>query len=217
MQASDIMSARVFTISPGHSVWHAAQIMLGQGVSGLPVLDDQQALVGILTESDLLGRSELGVSIGDGDLQQRARAYVQSHSWKVAALMSTPVITVEGDASLSRVAGLLRHHRIKRLPVLHGRELIGIVSRKDLLRAIADGGPEGQVTGDDAVHRALRARLEEASGVLSQLPEIHVNHGVVRVSGNIQSQEEADVIRMIVDGVVGPVFLDELIVKKGHE
>ncbi len=217
MRVADVMSTKIVSISPGHSVWHAAQIMLSEGVSGLPVLDDEEVLAGILTEGDLLRRSELGAPLGDGDLQQRARAYVQSRSWTVGALMSTPVITIEADAPLSQVAALLGLHRIKRLPVLREGRLVGIVSRADLLKVVSAGGPDAQVVGDDAVRRALRARLDDASGVLSRLPEIHVEQGVVRVSGAMQSQEELDVIRMVVDSVVGPGFRDELTIEKERE
>ncbi|HEV7284055.1 MAG TPA: CBS domain-containing protein [Kaistia sp.] len=213
----DVMSIRPVTISPEHSVWHAAQIMLAEHVSGLPVLDDGGALVGLVTEGDLLRRSELGTPLGEGGAQQRARAYVQSRSWKVGALMSSPVLTIGEDAPLSQVAMLLGLHRIKRLPVLRSTQLVGIVSRADLLKVIAAGGPDAEIRGDEAVLRALRARLEEADGVLSRQPELHVEGGRVRVAGAMRSQSELEVVRMVVDSVVGSGFMDELTVEKGRE
>jgi CBS domain-containing protein len=214
MRVGDVMSTRLVTISPEHSVWHAAQIMLTEHVSGLPVLDDGQALVGLVTEGDLLRRSELGTPLGDGGAQERARAYVQSRSWKVGALMSSPVFTIEEAAPLSQVAMLLGVHRIKRLPVLRGAQLVGIVSRADLLKVISAGGSDAEIRGDDAVLRALRARLEEAGSVLSRQPELHVEGGQARVGGAMRSQAELEVVRMVVDSVVGPGFKDELTVEK---
>ncbi|WP_049764873.1 MULTISPECIES: CBS domain-containing protein [Chelativorans] len=211
------MSTQLVTISPEHSVWHAAQIMLTKHVSGLPVLDDGQVMVGLLTEGDLLRRSELGTPLGDEGAQERARAYVQSRSWKVGALMSSPVLTIGEDAPLSRVAMLLGVHRIKRLPVLRDTQLVGIVSRADLLKVISAGGPEAEIRGDEAVRRALNARLAEAGSVLSRQPELHVEAGRVRVAGAMRSAAELEVVRMVVDSVVGSGFMDELTIEKEHE
>lgn len=217
MRVRDVMSTQLVTISPEHSVWHAAQIMLTKHVSGLPVLDDGQVMVGLLTEGDLLRRSELGTPLGDEGAQERARAYVQSRSWKVGALMSSPVLTIGEDAPLSRVAMLLGVHRIKRLPVLRDTQLVGIVSRADLLKVISAGGREAEIRGDEAVRRALNARLAEAGSVLSRQPELHVEAGRVRVAGAMRSAAELEVVRMVVDSVVGSGFMDELTIEKEHE
>ncbi|HBT67506.1 MAG TPA: signal transduction protein [Agrobacterium sp.] len=203
MRVQDVMSTRLVTISPEHSVWHAAQIMLTEHVSGLPVLDDAQALIGMVTEGDLLRRSELGTPLGDGGVQERARAYVKSRSWKVGALMSAPVLSIDEDAPLSQVAMLLGLNRIKRLPVLRDARLVGIVSRADLLKVISAGGPDAEIRGDAAVSRALRRQ-----------PELHVAAGRVHVAGTMRSQEEIDVVRMVVDSVVGSGFKDDLTVEK---
>ncbi|MEQ1945289.1 CBS domain-containing protein [Mesorhizobium sp. VNQ89] len=216
MQVRDVMSTRLVTISPEHSVWHAARIMLTEHVSGLPVLDDAGNLVGLVTEGDLLRRSELGTPLGDGGPQERARAYVRSRSWKVGAVMSSPVLTIGEDAPLSQVAMLLGIHRIKRLAVLHGTQLVGIVSRADLLKVISAAGPDAEIRGDEAVRRALHARLAEAGSVLSRHPDLHVEGGQVRVAGTMRSQEEIDVVRMVVDSIVGSGFKDELTVEKEH-
>ncbi len=214
MRVRDVMSTRLVTISPEHSVWHAARIMLGEHVSGLPVLDDGQSVVGLVTEGDLLRRSELGTPLGEGGAEERARVYVRSRSWKVSAVMSSDVITIEEDAPLSQVAILLGVHRIKRLPVLRAGQLVGIVSRADLLKVVAAGGPDAEIRGDEAVRIALRARLEEAGGALTRQPEFHVDAGGVVVRGAMRSQAEVDVVRMVVDSVVGPGFKDELTVDR---
>ena len=130
--------------------------------------------------------------------------------------MSSPVLTIREDAPLSQVAMLLGVHRIKRLPVLRRTQLIGVISRADLLKVISVGGPDAEIRGDEAVLRALHARLEEAGSVLSGQPELHVEGGRVRVGGAMPSQAELEVVRMVVDSVVGSGFKDELTVEKAR-
>jgi CBS domain-containing protein len=100
---------KVATISPANSVKHAAQVMLENRVSGLPVIDDERNLVGILSEGDLLRRVELHTGrISPAELagisvKQRARAYVKSHSWNVGDVMSASVVTVDERTPISQV------------------------------------------------------------------------------------------------------------------
>src|SRR5690348_54758 len=124
MIVADVMSKALVTVMPGHSVKHAAQIMLDHHVSGLPVVDGDGRLVGILTEGDLLRRVEFGLT--DGRLHWRdinsadgvARDYVKSHSWRVSDVMSTPVATIGENASLTEAAVIFGTRGIKRLPVV---------------------------------------------------------------------------------------------------
>lgn len=219
MRVAEIMSTRPINVCPDHSVWHAAHVMLTERVSGLPVLDDDQSLVGIVTEGDLLRRTELGSSAmiaGVDAPQDPALFYLKSRSWRVGAVMSTKVITVEEDTPISTAAMLLGVHRIKRLPVLRDGRLVGIVSRANLLGIVSAGRPDSEVRGDEAVRRALAARLQEAGIVLTRQPEFHVEAGSVQVTGTMGSQSEIDVVRMIVESVAGPGFTDELRIEKEH-
>ena len=217
MQVKHLMTSKVATVSPDHSVWHVAHILLKKGVSGLPVVDNDGALVGIITEGDLLRRSELGTAgltlDGAGQPDDLARAYIKSRSWKVGDVMSSDVISVDESTTIQSAAALLGIHRIKRLPVLRRGRLAGILSRADLLKAVSRGGPDPEIRGEDAVLRALRARTEEAGSVLSRQPELAVEGGRVRVGGAMRSQAECDVVRMVVDSVVGSGFKDELTVE----
>src|SRR5262245_127421 len=138
MKVKDVMATTVVTVSPDNSVKHAAGIMLDKHVSGLPVVDDQGTLVGLISEGDLLRRSELGLRIiarseQSASEEERARAYVKSHGWKVADVMSCNLVTIDEEADLSHVATLMAENGVKRLPVIRNGRLVGIVSRADLL------------------------------------------------------------------------------------
>jgi len=214
MNAKDLMTQVPTTVSPEHSVWHTAQIMLSEHVSGVPVLSDDGVLAGIVTEGDLLRRTEIGTAGAFPDLSQDAdavaRAYVKSRSWKVGDVMTTNVITVDENTAVHEMAALLDRHGIKRLPVMRNERLVGIVSRADLLKVIATGKPDAEIRGDEAVRRAIVARLAEAASALSTQPVVAVEGGIVHVAGDIRSQDEHDAIRMIVESVSGLGFKDDL-------
>lgn len=209
MRVRDIMTSKVLAVGPGHSVRHAAQIMLDHGVGGLPVIDDEQHLVGILTAGDLLRRSEFGMEIvraaetGSASAEQRARAFVKSHSWKVEHVMTSEVDTVDEDTPVGRIAALMDQHRVKRLPVMRGNKLVGIVSRTDLLRAFMAAGPDATAPGDDAIRRSIVARLGENTGLEEADVSVTVNHGMVYLSGTVGSESEREAARVVAEGVRG--------------
>ncbi len=141
MQAKDIMTTRVATIGPDATVRDAARLMVERGVSGLPVIDEDR-VIGILSEGDLVRRTELGtetsgawwlVALADG----AARDYRKTHAIAVRDVMSRPVFGVRASAPVREIAKLMEERRIKRVPVLEGGRLLGIVTRADLVRALA--------------------------------------------------------------------------------
>ena len=170
MKVKDVMTTKVVTVSPDNSVKRAAGIMLDKHISGLPVVDDEGKLVGLISEGDLLRRSELGLRIiaapeQSASLEEMASAYVKSHAWKVADVMSNNVVTVDEEADLSHVATLMAENGIKRLPVIRNGKLVGIVSRADLLHAIATARLDDTAPGDEAIRRSIVTRLNEDIGL----------------------------------------------------
>lgn len=208
MIVADVMSKALVTVMPGHSVKHAAQIMLDHHVSGLPVVDGDGRLVGILTEGDLLRRVEFGLT--DGRLHWRdinsadgvARDYVKSHSWRVSDVMSTPVATIGENASLTEAAVIFGTRGIKRLPVVRDGQLVGIVSRADLLRLVAALMPE-IVIGDEAIQTSAQAHLRDAEKVFAVPPQITVTRGVIHLWGQVRSEAERDAARVACESVHG--------------
>src|SRR5690348_17164408 len=144
MKVADVMTRRVVSISPDATILDAAKLMLKHHISGLPVIDRDGGLVGIVTEGDFLRRPETGTAQPRSrwlDLffgpAEGAQAFVRSHGMKVAEVMTPKVITVAANEPLERVVHLMEVHQIKRLPVLRGRKVAGIVSRANLVRALA--------------------------------------------------------------------------------
>lgn len=223
MRVKDLMKSNVVTVTPDNSVKHAAQTMLARGISGLPVVDDRDALVGIITEGDLLRRSEIGAErnrSGTGNAAERAATFVKNHSWKVADVMTQGVISVEEEASVGRVAALMDDHHVKRVPVTRDGRLVGIVSRVDLLRLIAMAEPDDCAPGDTAIRRGILSRLGEmAFDDLVKLSVI-VSGGVVHLWGNVGSASEREAARVVsegVRGVAGVVDHTRLCSKRGGE
>ena len=120
MLASDIMTRTVFTTTPVTSVQEVAQLLYQERISGLPVVDDDQQLIGIVTEADIIR------SLHRDDVL-------------VVDIMSRPVITVHENTPVSDIAALLNERKIKRVPVVRGGEVVGVVSRADIVQAVAMG------------------------------------------------------------------------------
>jgi CBS domain-containing protein len=143
MKAGDMMTRRVVTVAPDAPIEKAVRLMLQHCVSGLPVVDGSGKLVGIITEGDLLRRAEIGtehqrprwltILLGRGRL---ASDYVRSHGRKVKDVMTRDVVAITETTLIREVVELMEIHRIKRLPVLRRRRLVGIVSRANLIRAL---------------------------------------------------------------------------------
>lgn len=209
MNASDLMTRNVLTLSPGNSVRHAARLMLGHGISGLPVIDDSGVVAGMVTEGDLLRHVEPNAIEAVAHAHQGmtsewlARDFVRGHSWRVADVMTSPVVTVAPAASLREVAALMDSRGVKRLPVVAEGRLVGIISRSDLLRCIVDDLPASVAKGDEALRISVQARLGEVERVLAQPLHVTVEQGIVHLWGAVRSMTERDMARVVVEGVAG--------------
>jgi CBS domain-containing protein len=209
------MSRKLVTVMPGHSIRHAARIMLEHRISGLPVVDAGD-LVGMLTEGDLLRRVEFGPAptktstwSGANSPEGVARDFVKSHSWKVGDVMSRAPTTTNEDASLADVAAIMAARSIKRLPVLRDGALVGLISRADLLQAIASTEDEHTAAGDEALATSIRARLVQLESMLAELPTVLVTHGVANLWGSVRSEAERDAVRVVVESVPGVQGIDD--------
>jgi CBS domain-containing protein len=211
MKASDVMTRNVLTVGRETSVAQAIRMMLDNHVSGLPVLGDGK-VVGILTEGDLLRRSETGtekhrprwleILMGPGRM---AGEYVRTHGRKVAEIMTTDVISVAGDTPLDEVVGLMERRRIKRVPVIEGDLLVGVVSRLDLLRALlrAIEAQHSEARGDDEIREQILAELAKAAWVPRDGLSISVKDGVVDLNGVILEEKERQALRVVAENTPG--------------
>jgi CBS domain-containing protein len=212
MKASDVMSRDVVSIGQSASVSEAIRLMLDRQISGLPVLDEAGKVVGILTEGDLLRRSETGterhrprwleILMGPGRI---AGEYVRTHGRRVGEVMTRALIGVAEDTPLDEIVELMERRRIKRVPVLAGDALVGIVSRADLLRALAqalDAHPPAP-HDDDEILRSIRAELAKAAWVPRDGVGITVTDGVVRLDGVILDEKEREALRVLAENTPG--------------
>ena len=220
MKASDVMTGNVLTVGRETSVAQAIRMMLDNHVSGLPVLGDGK-VVGILTEGDLLRRSETGterhrprwleILMGPGRM---AGEYVRTHGRKVEAIMTTDLVSVVGDTPLDEVVGLMERRRIKRVPVIEGDALVGIVSRLDLVRALLRTieAQHSEDRADDDIREQILAELANAAWVPRDGLSISVKDGVVDLNGVILEEKEREALRVVAENVPGVKAVEDHLV-----
>lgn len=186
----------------------AIKLMTSKGISGLPVIDEAGVLVGLVTEGDFLRRAELGTEkrrprwieflIGANAI---ASDYIQTHSRRVADVMTRSVVTIDEETPLDEVVRLMEKKRIKRLPVMRGELVVGIVSRANLVRALAALTPTVTRNASDAEIRASVSReLERHLGSIGRY-DIIVKDGVVDLWGTIFGNRDA--MRVAAENVPG--------------
>jgi CBS domain-containing protein len=212
MKASDVMTRSILSVRPDTSIAEAIRLMLDNRVSGVPVIDEAGRLAGILTEGDLLRRGETGterqrprwleILMGPGRL---ASEYVQTHGRRVAEIMTRDVVSVTPETALDEVVGLMERRRIKRVAVLAGDVPVGIVSRADLIRALAHIFEEEPAAsgGDDEIRERILAELAKASWVPRDGVAITVANGVVDLDGVILDESERQALRVAAENVPG--------------
>jgi CBS domain-containing protein len=212
MKAGDIMTARVVSISPDVGVVEAIELMMSNHISGLPVVDASGTLVGMVTEGDFLRRVETGTArkrprwleflVGPGRL---AEEYVESHGRKVAEVMTTEPITITEETPLDEVVTTMERRRIKRLPVMRGAQVVGIVSRANLMHALATLGraaPRPAAT-DAAIRQQLLAEFEKQFWAPAALIDVAVKDGVVELWGTIMEGSQGEAIRVCAENIPG--------------
>ena len=219
MKAHDIMSTKVVTVSPSTSVRDIAALMIERHVSGLPVLNDNGTLVGIVSEGDLLRRPEIGtekhrrrwVSFFTA-VDEQAREFTKSHALRAGDVMTEQVIHVSEETPLGDVVGLMEKHNIKRLPVLSGGKLVGIVSRVDLLRALATRQAEPMpplAETDATIRAAMNDVLENEEWAMSAMVNVIVSEGVVHLWGVIDSNDQRQALRVAAENIPGVTGVED--------
>ncbi|MCA1491786.1 CBS domain-containing protein [Ensifer sp. NBAIM29] len=209
MLVKDVMTTKIVKLSPDNSVRKAARLMFEHHVSGIPVVDDEGHLLGVISEGDLLRRTELcseaSVLVGDRmpDPDDRAAAFVRRCSWRVGDVMTAEPATVDEDAPIKRVASLMRERGIKRVPVIRDGELVGIVSRADLLQAIFSARQDETAAGDEAIRRSILVRLGENTGLEGLDITVAVTDGIVHFWGKVETAACRRAARIVAESVHG--------------
>ena len=211
MRARDVMVRAVVTTSPDSTVEQLARLMINLRISGVPILDADGHLVGIVTEGDLLRRVEIGTerhcprwsepfSSNSGE----AAEYVKSRAKRVADVMTREVFSVDEMATLGEIADLLEAKKIKRVPVVHDGKIVGIVSRADLLKVLVTGGARTEDEEQDrTIHRLLLAELREQKWADASDGRVVVTDGVVHLWGIVGSEDERRALRIAAENTAG--------------
>lgn len=208
MKAADVMVSKVITVRPDVSVHDVARVLLANRISAVPVVGDDQELLGIVSEGDLLRRVEAGTQRGGSWWVARQTAsirqvlaedFVKSRSQKVSDVMTRYVITAEPDTPLTEIVSLFETNHIKRVPIVENERVIGIVSRANILQILASISDEGPITTtpeDAAVRDNILASLNEQPWIRASLVNITVHDGVVDVWGIVASAAEKNAVRV---------------------
>jgi CBS domain-containing protein len=211
MRAHQIMTRPVITVTPETTVVEAANTMLQRHVSGLPVIDPDGKLVGIISEGDFIRRSEIGTQrkrgrflkfiLGPG---QTATDFVQEHGRKVAEIMTKTPLTITEDTELEKIVQLMEKNNVKRLPVIRGDQIVGIVSRANLLQAVASLAR--QIPDPTADDDHIRNRVIDALAKNDWCPfglSVIVRDGIVHLSGVITEERSRQAAIVAAENVAG--------------
>jgi len=217
MRAHQIMTRSVVTVSPETTIVDAANLMLQRHVSGLPVVDTSGKLVGIVSEGDFIRRSEIGTGrkrgrwlrfiLGPG---KSASDFVQEHGRKVFEVMTRSPLTIAEDTSLAEIVDLMEKNNVKRLPVVRGDKVVGIVSRANLLQAVASLARDVPDPTADDDH--IRSRVIDALEKNEWCPfglSVVVRKGIVHLSGVITEEHARQAAVVAAENIEG--------VKKVHD
>ena len=201
MQAQDVMTANVITVQPDSSVQYIAKRLIENRISAVPVVDGGGRLVGIVSEGDLMRRYESGTERHSSwwlfllaSPEETARNYVKVHGKHAKDVMTPRVITVNENTPIQEVAETLEKHHIKRVPVMSGDKLVGIISRANLIRGLA-----AQPTATDSItdDRTIKASVEQAlseAGVRRAFLDVIVSGGTVTLWGMVETLEEKEAV-----------------------
>ena len=216
MRAKDVMSSPVTTIGAGATVRDAARLLINSQVSALPVVDQRNVMAGIVSEVDLIRRvvgesndpTQLHAHLGDPDSQEVL-------SLTVADIMTRDVVTATEETSLEDVATLMLEHQTKRIPIVRGTDVVGIVSRIDLVKAmLSHGGPGAAVAApmpapvpkprdDESLRMQVAAAIQRLGIPLGGAFDVVVRHGIAHLWGQVGNVEEDKACQMTAARVAG--------------
>jgi CBS domain-containing protein len=224
MRAMDVMTTKVITVEPTTSVQDLAALLSERGISGVPVVEGDR-VIGIVSEGDLLHRTETGTErriqprrsrwFDDRPREESARDYVKSHGRTVSDLMTRKVISVAETADLAEVAAVMEANRIKRVPVMREGKLAGIISRANLVRALAAAKTEPMAAAesdDHAIRQKLLAELSRRDWVKLWADDVIVKDGIVHFWLGEEPDAQRRALRVAAENIPGVRGVEEHII-----
>lgn len=215
LKVRSIMTPGPTTIGPNTKIWEAANTMLDHRISGLPVVDGEGRLLGIISESDFLRRGEIHTEIHHGLWRAffssrglLAEEYAKSFGNDVTEVMSSPAVTIQPDASVETAAELMAEKNVKRLPVVEGDKVIGIVTRFDIMAALVREMTSHCSTRTDSdIRNALEAEL--AKQKWGDSVSLSVADGVVTLEGRVLDSREKTALHVAAENTTGVKRVDD--------
>lgn len=211
MKAKDVMTHHVVKVDEDTSVVEVARTLLKWRISAVPVVDANDRLVGIVSEGDLMRRPESDTDEPSPWLaalaapEVQAAEYAKTHGRCAGDVMTKTVVTVDEDTSVSEIAQILEERHIKRVPVMRGAKLVGIVSRANLLHGLAVSELSAQPTGDDdaRLRATILNRLRNDTGATLESINVIVSKGAAHLWGTALSEVQKDAVRIATEETPG--------------
>jgi CBS domain-containing protein len=211
MKARDVMASPVINVKPTACVKEVAKLLLERRISAVPVVDDQGEVIGIVSEGDLLHRAEAGTErrhswrlLGVTGEVTLPEEYVRAHARKVADIMTRKVISATPETPLHQVAELMETNSIKRVPIIKDGQLVGIISRANLVQVVASNRVNLDIPLSDAnIREALLAHLRQQSWAHPWLLNVLVKDGIVDLWGVVPSDAERTAVRIAAETTRG--------------
>ena len=212
MKAQDVMTRDVISIDPDATVLQAARLMLQHHISGLPVIDKDGNLVGVVSEADFLHRRETSTErkrarwlefiIGPGRM---AAEYSHTHGSKVSEVMTTEVVSVAQDDALEDIVVVMERHRIKRVPVLCGGQVVGIITRSNLMHAMVSLARKAEPSASDdaTIRERLLAEIKEQQWAPAATVNVVVKDGMVELWGVIIDERQRQALKIAAENIPG--------------
>jgi CBS domain-containing protein len=212
MQAIDVMTSEVISVDENATVPAVARLLAKRGISAVPVVDQDNQVIGMVSEGDLLHRAETGTERRRSwwldmmaSTNRLAGDYIKSHSGRVKDVMTRNVLSVTETTSVADIALLLETNRIKRVPVVRDGKLVGIVSRANLVQALAmtiDEPPRGE-TDDRSIREQLLAQLKTQRWAEVAPANVTVKDGVVHLWSSYLSEQEKRALVVAAENIPG--------------
>ena len=219
MLAKDVMTTAILTVTPDTDVGDIARTLLEAHISAIPVIAADGTLVGIVSEGDLMHRAEAETRRRPSwwlrllaTPEEPTERYLKEFGRRARDVMTRNVITVEPDTPLTEIAAILEKFHIKRVPVLEGGRLVGIVSRANLLRGVATWHKPSGVRVEDTALRALLLEALNEAELPMHLINVTVTAGVVEIWGVVDSELQVEAARAAAEATAGVVRLENHLV-----
>jgi CBS domain-containing protein len=221
LQARDIMTREVATVTASTSVHDIAELMTRKHISGVPVVDDGNNIIGIVTEADLLHRVETNTEKKSNwwltlfsDSEALAREFSKAHGRTAGDIMTRKVVAVPENAPLDVIANAFDSHRIKRVPVTRDSVLVGIVSRGDIVRALlrlteSVPGKSEQSAGGDALRQLVLDKIRAQPWINGGTINVIVTDRAVELWGNTETEDQRRAIKILIEEMPGVSAIED--------